>query len=62
MGKKKKKKKVDMGADALKELIAGETAQQPVKQDESVGGVGGAVSDQSVEKKEDYDKGNVVRP
>lgn len=45
-----------MGADALKELIAGETAQQPVKQDESVGGVGGAVSDQSVEKKEDYDK------
>ena len=50
-----------MGADALKELIAGETTQQPIKQDESVGGVGGAVSDQSVEKKEDYDKGNVVR-
>lgn len=50
-----------MGADALKELIASDITQQPVKQDEPVDGVGGAVSDQSVEKKqEDYDKGNTV--
>ena len=47
-----------MGVDALKGLIAGDVTQQPVKQDEPVGGVGGAVSDQAVEKKqEDYDKG-----
>jgi len=47
--------------EALKELIVGDTTQQPVKQDEPVGGVGGAVSDQSVEKKqEDYDKGNTI--
>lgn len=53
-----------VAVDALKELIiAGDTAQQPVKQDEPVGGVGGAVSDQSVEKKqEDYDKGNAAEP
>ena len=50
-----------MGADALKELMAGDVTQQPVKQDEPVGGVGGVVSDQSVEKKqEDYDKGDVI--
>lgn len=50
-----------MGIDALKGLIEGDsrdTTQQQVKQDEPVGGVGGAVSEQSVEKKqEDYDKG-----
>lgn len=52
-----------MGVDALKELMAADTTQQPVKQDEPVGGVGGVVSDQSVEKKqEDYDKGDVIRP
>ena len=49
-----------MGVDDLKKLIASDITQEPVKQDEPVGGVGGAVSDQSVEKKqEDYDKGDV---
>ena len=49
-----------MGVDALKGLIAGD---QPVKQDEPVGGVGGVVSDQSVEKKqEDFDKGDAIKP
>ena len=52
-----------MGVDDLNKLISGDTTQQPVKQDEPVGAVGGAGSDQSVEKKqEDYDKGNVLQP
>ena len=52
-----------MGVDALKGLIAGDVTQQPVKQDEPVGGVGGVVSDQSVEKKqEDFDKGDAIKP
>ena len=50
-----------MGMGDLNKLISGDTTQQPVKQDEPVGAVGGAGSDQSMEKKqEDYDKGNVL--
>lgn len=59
MGKKKKKKqKVDMGMDALKEL-ASVAPQQQAKPDEPVSSVGGSTSDQTVEKKQDadYDKG-----
>lgn len=62
MGKKKKKKqKIDMGIDALKEL-ASDTPQQQAKPDEPVSSVGGATSDQSVEKKQDadYDKGRLL--
>ena len=62
MGRKKRKKKVDMGVEDLNKLIAGDVTQQvgqPVKPDEPVGGV---VSDQSVEKKQEddeIDKGDI---
>lgn len=55
LGKKKKKKKVDIGLDDLKKLMI---ADDTTEQNEPVDSVGGAVPDQLVEKKqEDYDKG-----
>ncbi|XP_065913325.1 eukaryotic translation initiation factor 2 subunit 2-like [Dysidea avara] len=59
LGKKKKKKqKVDFGIEALKELASDMPQQEQAKPDEPVSSVGGATSDQSVEKKQDadYDK------
>ena len=63
MGKKKKKKqKVDFGIEALKELASDMPQQEQAKPDEPVSSVGGATSDQSVEKKQDadYDKGKLL--